>query len=80
MISANDSSTEFYQNISQADQQITSQLDSYASPAHVTNHSHDERHVKFNLENDLISEPKHVSNQKSTIVDDVTITMQCEWL
>ena len=78
MISAKDSSTEFHQNNSQANQQITSQTNSYASPVHVTNYSHDERHVKFNLENDLISEPKMVSNQKSTIVDDVTITMQSE--
>ena len=76
MISAKDSSTEFHQNNSQANQQITSHTNSYASPAHVTNYSHDERHVKFNLEKDFISEPKIISNPNSTIRDDVTITMQ----
>ena len=78
VISAKDSSTDFHKNISQADQQITSQTSSHESPVHVTNYSNDERHVKFNLENELISEPKIVSNQNSTITDDVSITMQCE--
>ena len=78
VISAKGTLTDFHPKINQVDQEIKNPQNFDGSLAHITNNANDERHVKFNLEDDLRSESETDSKQNSTRSHDTTITMQCE--